>query len=138
MIDEIGIEVKLLKNFPVVRETLERMGFKDEKKKLFFPSCYCIETGEVNPYTGENDIYKIVHFKELFLLEGKESTYGKMDELRRNTIAYLLVKWGIIEVKEEIESILQDKIHILNHSEKNEYRIKHKFIKTRKLNGKMI
>jgi|SaaInlStandDraft_1057018.scaffolds.fasta_scaffold02208_5 hypothetical protein len=131
VIDEIGIEVKLLKNFPVVRETLERMGFKDEKKKIFFPSCYCIET-------EDEDVFKVVHFKELFLLEGKHSTYGQLDELRRNTIVYLLVKWGIVETNDEIESILQDKIHILAHGEKNDYRIKHKFIKTRKLNGKMI
>lgn len=127
--DEVGVEVKLIKNYPLVRETLERMGIKDNIRGLFYPSCYCIEN---------EGIYKVVHFKEMFYLEGNDSTYNEIDELRRNTIVYFLVKWGLVEVNYEIDSILQDKIDILNHNDKHLYKIKHKFIKTRKLNGKII
>lgn len=127
--DKIGIEVKLIQNFALIRETLERMGIKDRKKSLLYPSCYCLE---------KDGVYKIVHFKELFLLDNKPSTYNTGDELRRNTIIYFLIKWGLIEVEQEIDTILEDKIDILNHKEKHLYTIKHKFIKSRKLNGKVI
>jgi hypothetical protein len=127
--DEVGFEVKLVKNFALVRETLERMGIKDRVKGLFYPSCYCVE---------KEGIYKVVHFKEMFYLEGKPSTYNELDELRRNTIVYFLVKWELIEIDDEIDSILQDKIDILSHKDKQDFRIKHKFIKTRNLNGKIL
>jgi hypothetical protein len=122
---EIGIRVKLLKKFPLVRETLERMGIRDEKRGVFYPSCYCLELDE-----GE---YSICHFKELFLLEGKESTYSRTDELRRDTIAYFLEKWGLVELEFEVESILQEKIDILNHKDRHKYKIRHKFVQTRKV-----
>jgi len=112
------VEVELLKDFPVVRETLSRMGIKNSRKRLFFPSCYCIY---------ENDRYFIIHFKELFKACGKESSYDELDALRTRTIAYFLQKWGIVQLKEKVETILKEKIHILKRHEKDDYSIVHKF-----------
>lgn len=116
---ELGIPVTLKKNYPLVAETLERMGIKNSQMKKFFPSCYCIK--------DEKDNYRIYHFKELFTKEGKESTYDEVDELRRNTIIFLLKKWELIDCETNIKEILVQKIDVLNHGEKNDYRICHKY-----------
>jgi hypothetical protein len=112
------VEVELLKDFPVIKETLSRMGIKNTRKRLFYPSCYCIEEG------GK---YYIVHFKELFKTIGKESTLDETDKIRTKTIAFFLDKWGIVKLKDSVDEILQEKIHVLPKSEKDEYRIVHKF-----------
>lgn len=116
---ELGIVVTLKKNYPLVAETLERMGIKNSQLKKFFPSCYCIG--------DDKGVYKIYHFKELFAKEGKESTYNEVDELRRNTIIFLLKKWELIDCEVPITEILVQKIDVLNHNEKPDYRICHKY-----------
>jgi len=122
---KLGIKVTLNKNYSLVAETLERMGIKNSQVKKFFPSCYCIEE--------EDGTYCLYHFKELFVKEGKESDYNDVDELRRNTIAYLLKNWGIIDFTEEIDEILVQKIDVLNHTEKKNFRICHKYYFKKKL-----
>ena len=119
MSDDYGISVKLKKNFSLVKETLERMGIRNSQEKKFFPSCYCVG--------NEDDGYKIYHFKELFALDGNESTYNDLDELRRNTIAHFLEKWGLVELDEPIETILEKKIDVLSYNDKPNYRICHKY-----------
>jgi hypothetical protein len=114
----LGVEVELTKNYPLVKETLERMGIRNAEDKKFFPSCYCVE---------EEGKFKIYHFKELFIKEGKTSNYDDVDKLRRNTIIHFLKKWGLIDFKEEIDEILVQKIDVLSHKDKNDYRICHKF-----------
>ena len=52
---ELGIKVELVKNYPLVKETLERMGVRNGKDKKFFPSCYCVEE--------DDGTYRIYHFK---------------------------------------------------------------------------
>jgi hypothetical protein len=116
---ELGVKVRLVKKYALVKETLERMGIRNIQLKKFFPSCYCIEE--------DNGEYKIYHFKELFLKEGKDSSYNDLDELRRNTILHFLKKWGLIELDSEIDEILVQKIDVLNHNDKNDYRICHKY-----------
>lgn len=115
---QLGMPVTLKKDYLVVTETLERMGVRNNQEKKFFPSCYCVEKD------GE---YKIFHFKEMFLQEGKESSYNDLDELRRNTIIKLLSDWGIVEPKQEITEIIAQKIDVLNFKDKNDYRICHKY-----------
>jgi hypothetical protein len=118
----IGIKVKLKKDFSIVRETLERIGIKNKKKMTFYPSCYCVES-------KDPDFFKIVHFKELFPLFGRETTFNDIDKLRRNTAVILLEGWGILEIvdRNEIDAMMIDKIPVLKHSEKQNFEIVHKF-----------
>ena len=116
---ELGISVELVKPISLVRETLERMGMSNNFEKLFFPSCYCLG--------NENDGYKIFHFKELIALEGKKTNYSDFDELRRNTIVHLLIKWNVIRADNPPQEILAEKIRILNHQDKIKYKICHKY-----------
>lgn len=125
---DLGIRVKLVKDYAVVCESLERMGIINEKKKIVYPSCYCNKV-EV----GDSFVYSICHFKEMFLLQDKPSTFNKTDKLRRATITYLLQSWGLVKVKdpEDISHILTQKIGVVKHSEKRDYQIIHKFRKIR-------
>lgn len=122
MSDEIGVSVYLKEDFSVVRETLERVGIINKKRKIFIPSCYVVGTEDEN-------IYKIVHFKELFPLVNRESNYDEDDRLRRNTIVYLLKNWNLVEPldQNDISEFLHKKIPVLPFSQKDEYQIIHKF-----------
>lgn len=120
----IGIKVKLVKDYALVCETLERMGVVNHKEKVIYPSCYCrkIEVAGGNEYT-------ICHFKEMFSLQGKPSTFNNIDSLRRCTITYLLQKWGLVEVidTDDVSRILDEKIDVVSHKDKILYKIIHKF-----------
>jgi hypothetical protein len=121
--EKLGVEVELLGNFSVIKETLERIGIIAREKKKFYPSCYLVED------EGE---YRIYHFKELFLKDGNESTYVDKDRFRRNTICFLLQKWGLIKIvnpaEDDAKEILVEKVDILPHKDKNRYRICHKYL----------
>ena len=76
-------------DFLKVKETLTRIGVASRKEKKLFQSCHILH---------KQGRYFIVHFKELFLLDGKKSNLEEMDLMRRNTIATLLSDWGLIEI----------------------------------------
>lgn len=76
-------------DFLKVRETLTRIGVASRKEKKLFQSCHILH---------KQGRYFIVHFKELFLLDGKKSTLEESDIGRRNTIATLISDWGLITV----------------------------------------
>jgi len=117
---KLRVQVELLENFSVVKETLERVGVRNRDEKKFFPSCYIIQE--------DDDTYCIYHFKELFAREGKETTYNDVDELRRNTIAFLLQNWNLVKIVDELGDIQVKKIDVLNYGEKKDYRICHKYL----------
>lgn len=123
-IDELGIEVLLEADYAVVCETLERIGVVNKREKKIFPSCYCHK--EVK---NGNTRYFICHFKELFALQGKPSTFNKLDKLRTQTITYFLQKWNLVKVinPDNVDKILSDKIDVVKHSEKKDYQVVHKF-----------
>lgn len=115
------VQVRLLVDSSVIKETLTRMGIGDKKKKILYPTCYL--------YPNMEDFY-IVHFKELFLLTRKDG-YNNLcedDVERKNSIIYCLVQWGLIEVvdKEEIEPHGKF-VFVLPHKDKHEWSIEHKF-----------
>lgn len=84
------IEVKVdSNNFLIVRESLQRIGVSPKSKNVLYQSCHILS------YDGK---YYIVHFKELFLLDGKESSLDDLDMKRRNQIAKLLQDWGLLEI----------------------------------------
>jgi hypothetical protein len=116
------VEVKLKNdNFLVVKETLSRIGVANKDKKLF-QSCYILQ---------KRGKFYIVHFKELFILDGKTSTYSEEDKGRRNTIVKLLQDWDLIDVvnpdliKEPLTPI--QKIKVIKSSEKDQWELIEKY-----------
>ena len=129
---DIGIKVKLKTSYAVVCETLERIGIVNKKEKKIFPSCYC---HKFELEDGSTD-YRICHFKEMFKLEGKESTFSKVDRLRLQTIVFFMKRWNIIELvnKDDVNTILEDHIDVVSHADKKDYQIVHKFRYSKKRN----
>ena len=104
-------------DFLKVRETLTRIGVASRKEHKLYQSCHILH---------KQGRYYIVHFKELFLLDGKHSDFSDNDQQRRNRIAKLLSDWGLVSIVdenqiEEASSISQ--IKILPHKEKAEWEL---------------
>ena len=76
-------------NFLKVRETLTRIGISSKKEKKLYQSCHILH---------KRGKYFIVHFKELFMLDGKANDFSEEDKARRNTIVNLLEEWGLVSV----------------------------------------
>ena len=117
------IEVKLNEpdDFLKVRETLTRIGVASRKEKKLYQSCHILH---------KQGKYYIVHFKELFALDGKYANLTVNDVQRRNRITRLLVDWGLIDVV--IEESIQDiaplnQIKVLPYREKTEWILEQKY-----------
>ena len=100
-------------DFLKVRETLTRMGVASRRENKLFQSCHILH---------KQGRYFIVHFKELFLLDGKKSNLEENDILRRNTIATLLSDWGLVQIVDRAQvadcaPIRQ--IKIISHKDKH-------------------
>ena len=85
----LEVQLKEPDDFLKVRETLTRIGVASRKDKKLFQSCHILH---------KQGRYFIVHFKELFALDGKEANFSENDTERRNTIAQLLADWGLIAI----------------------------------------
>jgi len=104
-------------DFLKVRETLTRIGVASRKDKKLFQSCHILH---------KQGRYFIVHFKELFLLDGKKSNLEENDVARRNTIAQLMSDWGLISISTEnaIEPLApMRQIKIIPFKEKNDWEL---------------
>ena len=77
-------------DFLKVRETLTRIGVASRKENKLFQSCHILH---------KQGRYYVVHFKELFILDGKKANLEQSDIERRNTIATLLADWGLVEIQ---------------------------------------
>lgn len=119
MID-YGVEIKLKSDFLVVKETLERIGVANRRKKIITPSCYIIY---------QDHKYYIVHFKELLANNGFKKAIDEQDISRRNAIATLLDNWGLVEMKDDdlYQITLKENIFVLPYAEKKDYTINHKY-----------
>ena len=110
------LEVRLKEpdDFLKIRETLTRIGVASKKDKKLYQSCHILH---------KQGKYYIVHFKELFKLDGKSSDFSENDRARRNTIVNLLKEWGLIGVvKEDVfEDAPISQIKIISHKEKEEW-----------------
>jgi hypothetical protein len=114
------VEVTLTEqdDFLKVRETLTRIGVSSRKEKVLYQSCHILH---------KQGKYYIVHFKELFALDGKVSTITENDIQRRNAIANLLEEWGLIKivnydiVENNMAPIHQ--IKIISFKEKDEWEL---------------
>lgn len=114
----VPIELKDDESFLKVKETLTRIGVASKKEKTLWQSCHILH---------KQGYYHILHFKELFMLDGRPSDLSENDIARRNTIAFLLEDWELLEIKDKdkFENNLADlrQIKILTHKEKNDWEL---------------
>jgi len=119
--DMLEVTIKQPDDFLKVRETLTRIGVASRKDKTLFQSCHILH---------KQGKYYITHFKELFALDGKNSTLTENDIQRRNTITLLLQDWNLIEVVNT--SLVENKaplsqIKVLPFKEKSEWNMVAKY-----------
>ena len=106
-------------DFLKVRETLSRIGVASRKERKLYQSCHILH---------KQGRYYIVHFKELFALDGKKTNLSDNDIARRNTIANLLRDWGLINIIGEVAEVAPlSQIKVLSFSEKNEWTLETKY-----------
>ena len=103
-----------------VRETLSRIGVASRKDKTLFQSCHILH---------KQGKYYIVHFKELFALDGKDTNLSENDIARRNTIANLLADWGLVDVvgTTKIEAAPLSQIKVISFKEKGDWKLETKY-----------
>lgn len=104
-------------DFLKVRETLTRIGVASRKEQKLFQSCHILH---------KQGRYYIVHFKELFMLDGKKANLEQSDVERRNTIATLLADWGLVEIQNK--EVAQDcaplrQIKIIGYKDKDQWEL---------------
>ena len=114
---EVGL--KEPDDFLKVRETLSRIGVASRKERKLYQSCHILH---------KQGRYYIVHFKELFALDGKQTNLSENDVARRNTITVLLKDWGLIEILGEPSPVAPlSQIKVLSYREKNEWTLETKY-----------
>ena len=115
----LEITIKEPDDFLKVRETLSRIGVASRKEKTLYQSCHILH---------KQGKYYIVHFKELFALDGKDTNITENDVARRNTIANLLSDWGLVSVIGETElKAPLSQIKIIGFKEKDEWALETKY-----------
>jgi len=120
----VGIEIELptQDTFLKVKETLTRIGISARQEKKLFQSCHILH---------KKGRYAILHFKELFKLDGKVDTFSEEDKARRNTIVNLLSEWGLISIvnpkqTDELTASL-NQIKIISFKEKGDWELAVKY-----------
>jgi Bacteriophage translational regulator len=119
--DMIEVLLKEPDDFLKVRETLTRMGVASRKEKKLYQSCHILH---------KKGKYYIVHFKELFALDRKETNFSLNDVQRRNRIVQLLSDWGLVGVvkSEQIEDVAPlNQIKVIAYKEKGEWTLESKY-----------
>jgi hypothetical protein len=117
--DMFEVTLKEPDDFLKVRETLSRIGVASKKKKKLYQSCHILH---------KQGKYYIVHFKELFALDGKRTNLSENDIARRNTIVNLLNDWGLVGVVDEAgPSAPLSQIKVISFREKNDWLLETKY-----------
>ena len=117
----VQVNLKEPDDFLKVRETLTRIGVASRKEKKLYQSCHILH---------KKGQYYIVHFKELFALDGKKANISTNDLQRRNRIIQLLSDWGLIEVSnaEEItDAAPLSQIKVISYKDKGEWTLESKY-----------
>ena len=118
------IEVSLTseEDFLKIKETLTRIGVASRKDRKLFQSCHILH---------KQGKYYIVHFKELFALDGKPSNFSEDDVARRNTIVNLLAEWGLVKLTNSQKSSTPvapfSQVKVITHKEKDEWELVAKY-----------
>lgn len=110
-------------DFLKVRETLTRIGVASKKERILYQSCHILH---------KQGKYYIVHFKELFALDGKPTDISENDLSRRNAIVKLLADWGLVKIVNRDKAdnpppIFLSQIKILSHKEKDDWELVPKY-----------
>lgn len=121
--DGMGVEIEILndENFLLIKETLTRIGVANFKRKQLFQSCHI--------YAQDNKYY-IVHFKELFVAEGRNNNIDFNDICRRNRIVNILTEWNLckaVNVNDITDMVHQSAIRVIKHNEKKNWKLIRKF-----------
>jgi hypothetical protein len=117
--DMLEITLKEPDDFLKVRETLSRIGVASRKEKKLYQSCHILH---------KQGRYYVLHFKELFALDGKPTNLTENDVARRNTIANLLKDWGLVNINGEVGELAPlSQIKVLSFAEKNEWDLETKY-----------
>ena len=115
----LEVSLKEPDDFLKVRETLSRSGVASRKENKLYQSCHILH---------KQGKYYIVHFKELFALDGKETNITENDISRRNTISELLKDWGLIEIIGENEPKAPlSQIKVISFKDKNDWILETKY-----------
>ena len=115
----LEISLKEPDDFLKVRETLSRIGVASRKERKLYQSCHILH---------KQGRYFIVHFKELFALDGKETNLSENDIARRNTIAKLLDDWDLVKLLGKAEPVAPlSQIKVLSYREKEEWTLETKY-----------
>ena len=119
--DMVEINLKEPDDFLKVRETLTRIGVASRKEKKLYQSCHILH---------KKGQYYIVHFKELFALDGKKANLSENDLQRRNRIIRLLSDWGLVNVVKEsaiVNAAPLSQIKVISYKEKSEWGLESKY-----------
>ena len=121
--DMVVVSLSEPDDFLKVRETLTRIGVASRKEKKIYQSCHILH---------KQGKYYIVHFKELFALDGKNSNLSLNDIQRRNRIVQLLVDWGLVTINDDSKEKISDlaplnQIKVLSFKEKNDWTLESKY-----------
>ena len=119
--DMVEVNLKEPDDFLKVRETLTRIGVASRKERKLYQSCHILH---------KKGQYYIVHFKELFALDGKKANLSENDVQRRNRIIKLLSDWGLIEiVKEDLikDAAPLSQIKVIAFKEKGDWTLESKY-----------
>lgn len=118
----IEVKLKTKDDFLKVKETLTRMGVPSKKENTLYQSCHILHKQEK---------YYIVHFKELFALDGKPTNFSEEDKARRNVIASRLDDWGLVEIvdKEAVKDpvIPMSKVKVIAFKDKEDWNLVAKY-----------
>lgn len=120
--DLVEVELPSQDSFLKVKETLTRIGVASKKDKILYQSCHILH---------KQGKYYIVHFKELFILDGKANSLSDEDKARRNTIVNLLEEWNLVKtvkpamIEDPVAPLSQ--VKVLSHKEKDEWTLTAKY-----------
>ncbi len=115
----LEVELKEPDDFLKIRETLSRIGVASRKERKLYQSCHILH---------KQGKYFIVHFKELFALDGKDTNLSENDIARRNSIAKLLKDWGLVDIKGDADVVAPlSQIKIISYKEKDEWILETKY-----------
>tara|TARA_B100000902_G_scaffold168614_1_gene163272 strand:+ start:160 stop:573 length:414 start_codon:yes stop_codon:yes gene_type:complete len=115
----LEVSLKEPDDFLKIRETLTRIGVASRKEKKLYQSCHILH---------KKGKYYIVHFKELFALDGKPANITKNDVERRNRITKLLFDWGLVELSEQPTEIAPlNQIKVLSYKDKSDWTLESKY-----------
>ena len=115
----LEVSLKEPDDFLKIRETLSRIGVASRRERKLYQSCHILH---------KQGRYYIVHFKELFALDGKDTNLSENDIARRNSIAKLLKDWGLVNIIGNAENVApMSQIKIISFKEKNDWILETKY-----------